>query len=169
MLPMFYSIPRSLCTCLLNSAADVSNGGCAPHTALGKLFRSSFATLLLFPPSERDRGGGGGGFCVSTTRRQHILARFITLSSRYPVSVSNFQPRRSLIEATPAILENSSLIKKNTNPCHDYLCIVISVFYYLVLILLFIFLQLLFSVTLFSYIFPTKLCSKHTHIFTHTF
>jgi len=52
------------------------------------------------------------------------------VSSRYSVSVSNIQPRRSLLEATPAILENSSLrsSQKNSNPCHDYLCIVISVF-----------------------------------------
>ncbi len=85
MLPRFYSIPRSLCSCLLNlqlpMLVTVAVLSIQPWSScLG----AAFATLLLFAPSERGRGGGGG-FCVSTTRRQHIWARFNTLSSTLSV------------------------------------------------------------------------------------
>jgi len=71
-----------------------------------------------------------------------------------------------------AILENSKSrsTQKNSSPCHDYLCIVISVFLLSSLIcLLFIFLHLLFSVKRFSYIFPTQSRSNTLYTSIHSF
>ena len=140
------SIPRSLCcSCSfylqLPVLVTVAVLSMQPWSSCRR------AAFIDPPPLRR---GGGGGFCVPTIRKQHRCAEFNTLSSTlsvegegklnysiytwfniYTNSVFTHNPARLTLQKLPsAILENSKSrsSQKNSNSCHDYLCIVISVF-----------------------------------------
>ena len=146
MLPRFYSIPRSLCSCLLNLQLPML----VTVAALSIQPWSSCLGAAFADPPTLGRGVGGG-FCVPTTRRQHRWAQFNTLSStlsvegRGKLNYSNYtcfqqiysqrvkyQPSQAFsLRSSSNIRKFSSLrsSQKNSNLCHDYLCIVISVFF----------------------------------------